>query len=213
MQSLIAYWDDRPRMAVDLAADGLRYTPESGTSRVRLAAIEARAHARLRDQRATEDALARAEHAREQVTEPDWPGGMMAFPDAKQTFYAATAKLWLGGRANYADAERHATRSLQLYEQDSPERRRLGELCLVRLDLAVARLALTDVEGTAEQIHKVLAIAAQRRTDSVTRRLRQLATALERPTHQTSTLAMDLRDEILTFCGAPATAALPAGTP
>ena len=79
-QSLVAYWDERPRAAVELAADGWRYVPETGTAWVRLAAIEARAHARLRDQRGTENALARAEQAREEVRGPDDPGGMLAFP-------------------------------------------------------------------------------------------------------------------------------------
>jgi hypothetical protein len=92
-QSLVAYWDERPRAAVELAADGWRYVPETGTARVRLASIEARAHARLRDQRATEKALARAEQARNEVRGPDNPGGMLAFPLAKQRFYAATTRL------------------------------------------------------------------------------------------------------------------------
>jgi hypothetical protein len=67
MQSLVAYWDERPRAAVERAADGWRYVPETGTARVRLASIEARAHARMGDQRETEHALARAEQARDEV--------------------------------------------------------------------------------------------------------------------------------------------------
>ncbi|MGH3975438.1 MAG: hypothetical protein ACRDS9_19220, partial [Pseudonocardiaceae bacterium] len=70
-QSLVAYWDERPRDAVQLAVDGWRYVPETGTSRVRLASLEARAHARMRDQRATENALGRAEQAREEVHDVD----------------------------------------------------------------------------------------------------------------------------------------------
>jgi len=42
-QALIAYWDDRPLAAVQLAEDGRQYVPELGTALVRLAAIEARA--------------------------------------------------------------------------------------------------------------------------------------------------------------------------
>ncbi|MGH3989339.1 MAG: hypothetical protein ACRDTZ_18825, partial [Pseudonocardiaceae bacterium] len=117
-QSLVAYWDERPRAAVDLAADGWRYVPETGTARVRLAAIEARAHARLRDQRATENALARAEQARDEVRGADDPGGMLTFPPAKQSFYTATARLWLGGPDSYTDAERDAAHAIELYEAD-----------------------------------------------------------------------------------------------
>ncbi|MCP2259038.1 hypothetical protein LX15_002739 [Streptoalloteichus tenebrarius] len=210
-QSLVAYWDERPRMAVDLAVDGWRYLPEAGTARVRLAAIEARAQARLRDRRAAEDALRRAEQARNEVRGEDDPGGMLAFPVAKQTFYSATSRLWLGEQADLVLAEQQAAEAVALYQEDPPEHRRLGELCLARLDLAAARLGRHDLEGAAEQVQEVMVMSGRRRTDSVHRRLRQVANALRRPHYQTSALALDLRDQILTFCGAPTAPALPGG--
>lgn len=170
-QSLVAYWDERPRAAVELAADGWRYVPETGTARVRLAAIEARAHARLRDQRGTENALARAVQAREEVRGADDLGGMLTFPLAKQSFYTATARLWLSGWDSYTEAERDAAHAIELYEADPPEQRRLGELCLARLDLAAARLGRDDLDGAVDQLQDVLASAAQRRTEPVARRL------------------------------------------
>ncbi len=199
----MAYWDGRLRTAVELAADGWRYLPETGTARVRLAAIEARAHGRLRDQRAAEDALARAERARDEVLGEDDPGGMLAFPIAKQTWYAATARLWLGGRANLSRAEQDAASAIQIYETDAPEDRRLGELCLARLDLASVHLGRDDLEGMAVQIQDVLTVASQRRTDSVVRRLSQVTIALERPRLQTSALALDLHDQIRSFTHSP----------
>ncbi len=209
MQSLVAYWDERPRAAVELAADGWRYVPETGTARVRLASIEARAHARLRDQRATENALARVEQARNEVRGPDDPGGMLAFPLAKQSFYTATARLWLGDQHSYTDAERAAAHAVELYEADPPEQRRLGELCLARLDLAASRLGRDDLDGATEQLQGVLAIAAQRRTEPVTRRLHQVGRALQRPRYQTSALALDLHDQIRGFIRAATPPALP----
>ncbi len=206
-QSLVAYWDERPRAAVELAADGWRYVPETGTARVRLASIEARAHARLRDQRATENALARTEQARNEVRGADDPGGMLTFPVAKQSFYTATARLWLGGQDSYLAAERDAAHAVELYEADPPEQRRLGELCLARLDLAAARLGHDDLDGAVEQLQCVLTTAAQRRTDSVVRRLNQVSRALQRPRYQTSALALDLHDQIHSFtcdCAPPA---------
>lgn len=208
-QSLVAYWDERPRAAVELAADGWRYVPETGTSRVRLAVIEARAHARLRDQRGTENALARAEQARDEVRGADDLGGMLTFPLAKQSFYTATARLWLGGQDSYTEAERDAAYAIELYKADPPEQRRLGELCLARLDLAVARLGRDDLDGAAEQLQDVLAIAVQRRTDSVARRLHQVGRTLQRPKYQTSALALDLYDQIHSFTRKSAHPALP----
>lgn len=208
-QSLVAYWDERPRAAVELASDGWRYVPETGTARVRLAALEARAHARLRDQRGAENALARAEQARDEVRGADEFGGMLTFPLAKQSFYTATAWLWLGGRDSYTNAERDAAHAVELYEADPLEQRRLGELCLARLDLAAARLGRADLDGAADQLQDVLAIAAQRRTDSVARRLHQVGRALQRPRYQTSVLALDLYDQIQSFLWASAPPALP----
>lgn len=199
-QSLIAYWDERPRDAVELAAQGWDYEPETGTPRVRLASIEARAHARMGDQRATVDALRRADQAREQVRGADEPGGLMAFPVAKQTFYSATAWLWLGDRANLEHAERAAAEAVELYAQDPPERRRLGELSLARLDLAVARVGQGNLEGAAEQVRAVLEVAGSRRTDSVLRRLRQLTHVLQRPGQSSTPLALDLREQVVSFC-------------
>jgi hypothetical protein len=167
----VAYWDERPRAAVELAADGWRYVPETGTARVRLASIEARAHARLRDQRATENAIARAEQARNEVRGPDDPGGVFAFRQAKQSLYTATARLWLGGQDGYTDAERDAAHAVELYEADPPEQRRLGEICLARLDLTATRLGQDDLDGAAEQLQNVLAISAQRPIEPVSRRV------------------------------------------
>jgi hypothetical protein len=208
-QSLVAYWDERPRAAVELAADGWRYVPETGTARVRLASIEARAHARLRDQRAAENALARAEQARDEVRGADDPGGMLAFPLAKQSYYAATARLWLGGKDSHTEAERDAAHAVELYEADPPEQRRLGELCLARLDLAAARLGCDDLDGAAEQLQDVLTIATKRRTDSVVRRLNQVRRGLQRPIYQACALAVDLDDQIRSFTHTPTPPALP----
>ncbi|MGH3824686.1 MAG: hypothetical protein ACRDRA_17910 [Pseudonocardiaceae bacterium] len=208
-QSLVAYWDERPRAAVELAADGWRYVPEAGTARVRLASIEARAYARLGDRHGTESALARAEQARDEMRGADDPGGMLAFPLAKQSYYAATARLWLGGKDSHIEAERDAAHAVELYESDPPEQRRLGELCLARLDLAAARLGRDDLDGTAEQLQDVLAIAGQRRIESVSRRLNQVGRALRRPKYQTCALALNLHDQIRSFAHASALPALP----
>lgn len=210
-QSLVAYWDDRPRAAVDFAIDGWRYEPESGTARVRLAAIEARARGRLRDTTGVQSALRRADDARVAVTGPDEPGGMMAFPEAKQMYCAANAQLWLGGSDMRREAARCAEAAVRAYEADPPEQRRIGELSLARLDLATSRLLGQDLDGVAEQVHEVIEVGGRRRTESVARRLRQVATTLERPRYHHTTLALDLHDEITNYLRAASVPALPPG--
>jgi hypothetical protein len=222
-QSLIAYWDDRPMAAAELAASGRTYAVETGTAMVRLAAIEARAYGRMRDAAGVDTALGRAADARDGVVGQDDPGGMMTFPAAKQSFYAATARLWLGSAdtgqtppgsdpTNYsaaAQAERDAEYAVHTYEQDPPEQRRLGELNLARLDLATARLAIGQVEGTAEQVRTVLEVCARRPTDCVARRLRQVSAVLDQPRYRNNQVAGDLVDEISAFVERGPVPALP----
>ncbi|MEB3369934.1 ATP-binding protein [Saccharopolyspora mangrovi] len=198
-QSLVAYWDDRCRDAVELAQDGLRHPPEAGTAAVRLAALEARAHARLGDAHAAERALTRAEQAREEVTDADVPAGLLEFPVAKQYCYASSTALWLGGQVGLAHAERDAITAIAGYAQEPEPLRRIGELCLARLDLAEVRLRGRDIEGAAEQVDLVLAAASTRRTEAVLRRLRRLGKALERTPLQAAPAAVRLRDEIRSF--------------
>lgn len=201
-EALIAYWDKRPQDAVDLATDGGRFVPETGTALVRLAAIEARAHAQLGDAVAAEQALARVALARSEVTGPDRPGGLMEFTLPEQQAYAATTELLLGGRHRLARAERAVTEAITGYLQAPPERRRVGELCLARLDLAEVRIAADDLDAAGEQINDVLTTAATRPTEEVVRRLRQLVRALHRTRHQSAPQAIELRERIGTFCAA-----------
>ncbi|MGW0252094.1 hypothetical protein ACWDYH_36260 [Nocardia goodfellowii] len=196
LQALIAYWDNSYREAVDYAQKGWEWIPETGSARVRLAAIEARARARLRNEHGVREALARAAAARDQVRGPDDPGGMLAFPIAKQAYSAANALLWLGGDTNLAEAEHLASESLDLYLADPLELRRLGEMSLARLDLATVRLLRRDLDGAAVQIEAVLDAGGNRRIESVARRLDQIRIALERPYFQTSTLATNLHERI-----------------
>jgi hypothetical protein len=202
MQGLVSYWSGRPEDAANDAASGWQFVPESGTARVRLACIEARAWAQAGNVDAATDALRRADAAREEVVNDDALGGMLAFPVAKQRFYASTANLWLGGRAHLLDAEREANESVFLYEADTAEHRRIGELSLARLDLATALLSRGELDGAGQQARLVLEAAAVRRTDSVTQRLRYLVGAASSLPCGEDRLAVDLCDEITTFLSA-----------
>jgi hypothetical protein len=210
VQGMIAIWDERPADAVALARSGSDYIPEAGTARVRVACIEARAQARLGREDAVDDALSRADDARQHVPGVDDPGGFMTFPVAKQRFYAGTANLRLGGEHRYQQVEQDAGEAIRLYEAEPPELRRLGELVEARLDLAGARLARGDLEGCTEQTSEAIRASARRRTFTLTGRLRQLANKLELPPFRSAPAALGLRDEILSFADQART--LPAGT-
>lgn len=196
-QALIAYWDHRDQDAVDLAVDGWRHAPIDSSARVRIACIEARARGRMHDSAGTDEALRRAEQAREHVSDVDELVGMMAFPVAKQFYYAGAARLWLGDNTHLAAAEQLSADAVVLYAADPPAERRIGEMSLARMDLAVARLARNDLDGAADQIEQVLEAGGTRRTESVARRLLDVHTALQAPHWCTTELAASLRNRIV----------------
>ncbi|MFV2195470.1 XRE family transcriptional regulator [Nocardiopsis sp. LOL_012] len=210
MQSMIAYWGDRFEEAIDLASSVRELTPEQGSSAVRLASVEARAQARLHNTEAALAAMTAATAAREAMTRPDDFGGMMAFPEEKQLFYSSTCQVWLGGESRFREAARNASEAVSVYQEAPPERRRIGEMCLARLDVASAHLGLGELEGAVQEIRSVFDAAALRRTDSVKRRLQQVEEQMGESRLRTAPLARDLRDEIIEFCAAPAPA-LPEG--
>jgi hypothetical protein len=200
MQSLIAYWTGHLSEAVALARSGWDFLPEQGTARIRVAALEARVHGRRNDHTAMVDALNRVDQARQQSTADDEPGGMFAFPMAKQVFYTGTAYLWLGTDPWLRRAETTACDALALYEDTPADQRRLGEVALARLDIAVARLGRDDLDGADEELRTVMETSARRRTDCIIRRLRQVASIADRPRYREIVRAHQLREEIADFC-------------
>ena len=199
MQALIAYWDDRHRDAVHFSEAGRHLIPEDGTAHIRLASIAARALGKLGRRDDALAALHAAQDFRDALGESDSDSGMMAFPEAKQALYAATTHLWLNSEADMSTAEQKSTAAIAGYEAVPPEERRLGELCLARMDLAHARLARGEVEGAAEQIDIVLGIEARRRTESVARRLTQFGRRLSLSAASTSSVGAYALDSIATY--------------
>ncbi|WP_412797749.1 hypothetical protein [Streptomyces sp. MS19] len=197
LQALMAYWEGDPARAVRFAELGEHFVPEEGTAHIRLVSIAARAHAQMGRTEAAEQAMRRADRYRETATPDDVTAGMMAFPMAKQLTHASTTKLWAAdSQASIREAESLAQNALALFDAESPERRRLGELCLARLDIAQARLLRGDLEGAAEQIHIVLGISSQRRIESVARGTTRFARVLGQSQAANSPLSTGLRDAI-----------------
>jgi hypothetical protein len=125
---------------------------------------------------------------------------MMEFPLAKETFYSATANLWLGGAERYRKAEALAADAVDQYSADPLPQRRIGEQCLAALDLSMSRLMLGEIEGAAEAARAVIDAGSKRPTDSITRRLQQLQTQLHRPAITAAPAAVELDEEIRSFC-------------
>jgi hypothetical protein len=152
-------------------------------------------------------AIGRAADARNAVVAPDDPGGLFSFPEARQLYYAATARVWLG--EDYRQAADDAEAAIRLYLSDPPGERRLGELALARLDLAAARLGYDDLDGACDQLLEVMTISSRRRTFAINRRLRQLDATLQRPRFTTTVLASETREQISNYLTVSLVPALP----
>jgi tetratricopeptide (TPR) repeat protein len=210
LQALMAYWDGRPYDAIRLAESGREFRPENGTADIRLASIAARAYGQTGHSAEALASLRLAEELRDRDVGEDSPGGMMAFPLPKQLYCASSTYLWLGGTEALDRAERHAQQAVELFEGDPPEQRRVGELSLARMDLALARLGRGELEGAAEQVNIVLGIVSHRRIESVGRSLEHFARHLAADAVSSSRTAIGLRDAIASH-RARQPAALPPG--
>ncbi|WP_052745507.1 hypothetical protein [Allosalinactinospora lopnorensis] len=210
LHALIAYWDGRPHDCVAYAESARRFHPTRGTTLVRAASIHARGLALLRRHDDVDAALHEAERLRDNAGE-DLPG-VIAFPHAKQLYWASSAHLGLGLSERAQAAENAAASAITLYEADPPQLRRDGELGHARLDYVTARLAGDEFDGIAEEVNTVLVSMRQRRIESVMRRLRQLTTVLQKPALRSNRHLREVHEAIdADLRYSPPIAALPTG--
>ncbi|WP_244257371.1 XRE family transcriptional regulator [Kitasatospora cineracea] len=202
VQSLISYWQQDHRQAAELARAGLPYA-DSGTIAARLLGLEARAAAALGDSAGALRAVEAAEAARSAVAAVDLPG-VFTFPEAKQWTYAGTALLALGSRRHVNRAIEASSRAITLYESAPQQEQSSGDLLAARLDLASAHLAHGDLDGVQEKLSVVLDAAPDRRTASISSRLRALSTRLAQPAYAGSPVVLRLRENVREACARPA---------
>lgn len=146
--ALIAEWSTHQRTALDYTKQATGLVP-SGETRIRTAAIEARAAARIGDRTTALAALEELQRAREQRRASDGLtrfGGLLTFPEAKQEYYIGGTYALLG---DHHEAEQHAAAAIELYEGGPSEQRSYGDEALARLDIVTARIAAGEIEELA----------------------------------------------------------------
>jgi tetratricopeptide (TPR) repeat protein len=206
--ALIAEWSPQHRLAVRLAADAHEHAPR-GHGRIRSAAIEARAAARLGDEARARAALDRLHRAQEHTEHDDGLGdfgGLLTFPTAKQAYYTGSTYSLLG---DHETALGYSLRAIGHYESGLPEERSYGDEALARLDATAAYLALGGIEEADRQLQAVLAIPAERRISQLGPALDRLLSALERPALAGNSRIAELADATRRFRGASSPSALP----
>ncbi|MFI6152430.1 XRE family transcriptional regulator [Kitasatospora sp. NPDC051170] len=202
VQSLIAYWQQDHRQAAELARAGLPFA-DDGTIAARLLSLEARAAAALGDHTSALRAVEMAGAARSTVATIDLPG-VFTFPEAKQWTYTGTALLALRSRPHVNHAIEASTRAIAMYESAPRQEQSSGDLLAAHLDLAHAHLAHGDLDGVQAKLAVVLGAAPDRRTASISSRLRALRAALAEPVYSGSPLALSLRENVAEACFRPA---------
>ena len=216
LESLITYWAQRPREALDYAQAGQDIPGLTGTVSIWLASLEARAWSALGNGLASREAIERAADLRERVTPDDLDdlGGMCYFSHPRQLYYAADAAASLPaaqGQQPQRDfnsrAAAYAAEAVAAYEQAPQDERSFGDEAGSRTDLAVARVRATDLDGAREAMQPVLDLPVAQRIHGVISSVVNVhrtitATAADTP------VAREMQEEIEDYCRTPA-AALP----
>jgi hypothetical protein len=202
VQSNVAFWDGDYRQAAEIAHSGQRFATE-GSNLLRLASQEARAWAACGEAAEVERTLAIATSVRDQHA-PDDQAGVFRFDPGKAAYYASEVRLALGGMQNARLAVENAEEALVLFEQAPPAQQSPEFVAAARLDLANAHLALTDLDGAAEQLGIVLRLPVESRTQPIVGRVNAAANTLRSDRFTHSALAVQLREEIGLFRAYPA---------
>ncbi|WP_019062475.1 helix-turn-helix domain-containing protein [Streptomyces prunicolor] len=191
--ALIAEWSTRRQTALDYTRQAIQLAP-GGQTRIRIAAIEARAAARIGDRTTAMGALENLHRAREQSAAPDALtrfGGLLTFPEAKQEYYIGGTFALLG---EHQRAEQHASTAIELYENGPKEHRSYGDEALARLDIVTARIMAGEIDGAGEQLQPILELPADRRIRQLGDAMRGVTRLLEEPRLARSPVAREIAD-------------------
>lgn len=212
LQSLIAYWAGWPNDAVRYAQLGRDADAGTvGTAAVWLPAQEARAWAVLGDGERVEDAIGRANDARDSVRpdELDHLGGIMSFTRPRQLYYAADAYVWLPGAET--QAEHAAAEAVTAYKHAEPAEQSFSDEAGSRADQALARARRGELDGAAEALRLVLDLPSEQRIGGIIASAMRIHAVLRDPAYRAAPIAQQLQHQIESYCQLPASAALPRG--
>ncbi|MGW0734456.1 hypothetical protein [Streptomyces sp. NPDC002851] len=209
LQSLIAYWAGRPEDAAVYAARGTGlFSAPSGTVAVWLAAQEARAHAILGDGDGVHSALLRAADARDTTVRDDLDaiGGILTFPLPRQAYYTAEARVLLGDTTR--ETERAAEEAVHAYATAPAEEWAFGDQAGAQTNLALARVARSDLDGAADAVGPVLDLPPAQHNHGIVVSAQRVHEALSTGPLRNAAKTKELRAELELFTATP-TPALP----
>ncbi|MEO6085989.1 MAG: hypothetical protein ABIQ18_23050 [Umezawaea sp.] len=170
LQVTVTFWSGRPRRAEAIAAAALETAPR-GTARARLHSVHARSLALIGARQEVGTALALADEELGRAGDDpflDETGGELGFDRSRRALCAGAAYVALGDGER---AEAEATTALELFATMTPTIRWGAGALGARVDLGTARTMRGDLAGAEDALTEVFALAPERRTEALNRRL------------------------------------------
>jgi hypothetical protein len=205
VRALQAEWSGNPAVSLKFVAEAAQVgTGEQipSTVPVWLAAIEARAHARLGNRAKALDALNSADRHRDRVAEEphrrnafDDIGGILTFTQAKQHYYAGTTYRRIG---DFEAAASNAQLAISAYAAGPAQQRSYGDEAIAWADLAIARASgqIVDLDGAAQALRVLEELPDDRRLPTLVGPLRDLDATLASPRIRQAKSAVAMRSSI-----------------
>jgi tetratricopeptide (TPR) repeat protein len=209
IQSMVSYWAGWPHDAVRYARLGaLPAVNIRSTAAVWIAALEGRAWAAVGNDEEVNNAIQRAQDARERVlpNEVDELGGKLTFPLPRQLYYAADALSWLPGSEEAAESV--ADQALSEYGRAVSSERSYLDEAIAKTDIALARARRGEIDGANEAISPVLELSPALRIGGVLVNARRIHGVITYSRYKGSAVAKDLQQELEGFCRVTAASAL-----
>ena len=196
----VAYWNNRPRQARDLAASGLSYL-SAGPNASLLHLQFAGAAARLGDADDARRAINAASDARESDHADELLdiGGEFGFSLASQHYYAGrTLPEIPQGQADAVTELQNAAEQYAAGPEPGEDHSQQCEM-LAHTDLATAHLRTGQLDGGIAALGPVVALSPGSRTDLLTQRLTAVRAELARPLYRNSSQGNELDGRIEEF--------------
>ncbi|WP_419707955.1 hypothetical protein [Promicromonospora sp. NFX87] len=181
--ALITEWSPQSRMTLRLTQQAAALAPQ-GESRIRIAAIEARAAAKIGDNARARAALDQFHAARDETPVNDEVvqfGGLLTFPAAKQDYYLGGTYTLLG---EYEAARRHSTAAITAYRTGPVEERSYGDEALAHIDLLTIGILHDRVDDVEHALRHVLDLPPQMRIRQLGSAMDRVRSLMHRPEHE-----------------------------
>jgi tetratricopeptide (TPR) repeat protein len=177
IQATLAAYTNRQQDVIELTNAGLEAAgQEASATAVKLASLQARAHATLGDRQAAEAAMALARQTMARVPLEEQDRGLFAFPEEKLASHEGQVWLQLGAPER---AQESLQRALRLLDSATGPRRSPVDQAMVRLHLARSHAELGQFDEARQLAEQALALHRQRPVDQTRRRAYELAALLK----------------------------------